>query len=139
MKVVLNTIKQAKTNKHVNKILIKAVWYFFYFFNALCCKMLIFHARQSCVFIIPHWYVLLNTRFLLDLLDHVTCDYIWQYNLWWTHYWSCDKYDLAILTPSNKKNSRFHHLNFKKHNLSCQIMIIMIQTISNLELVNRLQ
>jgi hypothetical protein len=48
------------------------------------------------------------SRFLLDLLDHVTCDYIWQYNLWWTHYWSCDKYDLAILTPSNKKNSHFH-------------------------------
>jgi hypothetical protein len=64
--ITLNTIKQAKTNKHVNKILIKAVLIFFLF---LQCLMLQNVARQSCVFIIPHWYVLLNTRFLLDLLD----------------------------------------------------------------------
>jgi len=30
-------------------------------------------------------------RFLLALLDHVTCEYFWKYDLWWSHYWSCDR------------------------------------------------
>jgi len=73
----------------------------------------------STEIIIPDSYVLINTHFLLALLDHMTCDYFWQYDLWWSHYWSCDRYALAILTPSKKQNVCFHRLNFKKHDLSC--------------------
>jgi hypothetical protein len=43
----------------------------------------------------------------LALLDHVTCNYFWRYDLWWSHFWSCDKYDLAILTPSKNKMVTF--------------------------------
>ena len=64
----------------------------------LCCYM-----SRYCWFIISHYYVLLNTRLRLVLLDHVTCDFLWQYNLWWNHYWLCDGYDLAILIPSKTK------------------------------------
>ena len=50
---------------------------------------------------------MLNTRFLLALLDHGTSNYFWQYDLWWSHYWSCHRYDLATLTPSKNKMSVF--------------------------------
>jgi hypothetical protein len=33
--------------------------------------------------------------------------YIWRFDLAWSHYWSCDRYDLAILTPSKKKITTF--------------------------------
>jgi len=37
-------------------------------------------------------------RFLLVLLDHVTCDYCWRYDMWWSHYWSCNnKWSLSSL------------------------------------------
>ena len=26
-------------------------------------------------------------RFLLALLDHMNCDYFWQYDQWWSRYW----------------------------------------------------
>jgi len=49
-----------------------------------------------------------------SLLDNASKYYLClQYDLWWSHYWSCDRYDLAILTPSKKQNGHFHHLNFK--------------------------
>lgn len=61
------------------------------------------------LFIIPHQYVLFNTRFLLAIWNHVTCDYFyfWQYDLRWSHYWSCDRYDLATLTPSKHNMAAF--------------------------------
>ena len=62
---------------------------------------------------------MLNTRFLLALLNHVTCDYFKQYDLWWGHYWLCDRHDLAIWTPSKTKMSAFTGLNFKTYDLSC--------------------
>jgi hypothetical protein len=46
-------------------------------------------------------------RFLLALLNHVTFDYFRQYDLWWGHYWSCARHDLAIWTPSKTKMAAF--------------------------------
>jgi hypothetical protein len=56
---------------------------------------------------------------LLALLDHVNSDYFWQYDLWWNHYWLCDRYHLAILIPSKNKMVAFIAWISKKHDLSC--------------------
>ena len=54
------------------------------------------YCEEICWRIYNKKYVLLNTRFLLAFLDHMTCDFFGQYNLWWSHYWSSNRYDLSI-------------------------------------------
>ena len=80
------------------------------FYILVCIYVVICRDTVDLLYLIIIYYVLLNTRLRLVLLDHVTCNYLWQYNLWWNHYWLCDGYD---------QNSRFHCLNFKKHEMSC--------------------
>ena len=73
---------------------------------------------------------MLNTRFLLALLNHVTCDYFWQYDLRWSHYWSCDKFDLAILPRSvQKENGRFQRLKTWNHTCHIYTKIIKMPTL----------
>ena len=73
------------------------------FYILVCIYVVICRDTVDLLYLIIIYYVLLNTRLRLVLLDHVTCDYLWQHNLWWNHYWLCNKYDLVILTPSKNK------------------------------------
>ena len=45
--------------------------------------------------------------------------YVLQYDLWWSHYWSCNIYVLTTLTPSKNKMAPFIAWISKKHDFSC--------------------
>ena len=61
---------------------------------------------------------------ILAVYPQVSCDYFCQYDLWWSQYWSCDRYLLRTLAPSNKQTGPFLPLNLKKSKI-CHVQIVI--------------
>jgi len=56
-----------------------------------------------------------------EQVDQVHCNYFWQYDLWWGHYWSCDRYVQAIVTPSKNKIATF--ITWISESMICHVQI----------------
>jgi len=63
----------------------------------------------------------------------VTCYYFWQYDLWLSHYWSCDRYNVAILIPPKNKMAAF--IAWISKSMICHFQIVIMDSVQILSRV----